>query len=99
MNKPRKSTYLINDIFNSIKAIDSYIRGVNYNEFETNQEKIDAVVNRLNVIGQTSQRLMMNEDQAFNKTLLRTLKLAYKTRNVLSHDYELTSTKNYLGNS
>ncbi len=45
------------DIKESIELILEYVKDTSQNEFKNNQEKQDAVVNRMNVIGEASKNL------------------------------------------
>ena len=51
MNKRGDLEYLY-DIKESIELIKEYMDDTSQNEFKNNQEKQDAVVNRMNVIGE-----------------------------------------------
>ncbi len=52
----RNRDYLL-DIKTSIELINKYISGINKEEFLSNQEKQDAVVNRLQVIGEAVKNI------------------------------------------
>ena len=56
MIEDRNKDYLI-DVKNSIELINEYISGFSKEEFLNNQEKQDAVVNRLQVIGEASKNI------------------------------------------
>jgi len=45
------------DIKESIELILEYVKDTSQNEFKNNQEKQDAVVNRMNVIGEATKNL------------------------------------------
>ena len=56
MNKRGDLEYLY-DIKESIELILEYVKDTSQNEFKNNQEKQDAVVNRMNVIGEATKNL------------------------------------------
>ena len=56
MNKRGDLEYLY-DVKKSIELIKEYMNDTSQNEFKNNQEKQDAVVNRMNVIGEATKNL------------------------------------------
>lgn len=56
MSKRKPDVYL-QDILDSIQQIEEYLDGVNENEFYQNSEKQDAVLRRLEVIGEAVKHL------------------------------------------
>ena len=53
----RKNIDFLKDILNSIKLIESYSDNISKKEFLKNQEKQDAIINRLMIIGEATKLL------------------------------------------
>ncbi len=53
MSKRKPHLYL-QDILDSIGKIEKYIEGVNFNQFSSDEEKIDAVIRNLEIIGEAA---------------------------------------------
>lgn len=53
----RGSTLYLKDILDSISKIQEYTNGLIFDEFINNDEKIDAVVRNLEIIGEAANRL------------------------------------------
>jgi len=66
MNISRDLGY-IKDIKESIELINSYLEGVSKLEFFENQEKQDAVVNRLMVMGEAAKMLSQDTRDKYSK--------------------------------
>ena len=56
MSKRKPDIYL-KDIFESIEQIETYLDGINENEFYRNSEKQDAVLRRLEIIGEATKQI------------------------------------------
>ena len=66
MNKNRDLGYL-KDIKESIELINSYLESVSRLDFFENQEKQDAVVNRLMVMGEAAKMLSQDARDKYSK--------------------------------
>jgi len=56
MSKRKPDVYL-QDILESIQQIEEYLDGINENEFYQNSEKKDAVLRRLEIIGEAVKHI------------------------------------------
>lgn len=80
----KDSTVFLKHILESIEAIEEYTRGLSEEEFCNSREKQDAVLRRLEVIGEAVRNLpddfkKQHPEVAWNK--------AMATRNILIHQY------------
>ena len=83
MNKDFK--LYLHDILNSIEIINSYIADCNFQEFEKNEMLNDAVMRRLEIIGEASSRLPSEiTDQRVNIPWSQIKAL----RNIIVHQYD-----------
>jgi len=57
MSSERKLDVYFEDILESIAKIEFYISGVTKNQFENNEEKQDAVIRRLEIIGEAVKHI------------------------------------------
>jgi uncharacterized protein with HEPN domain len=56
--KPGRTLQIyFDDILDSILLIENYIEGISKNEFELNEEKQDAVIRRLEIIGEAIEHI------------------------------------------
>jgi uncharacterized protein with HEPN domain len=84
---PRATAYL-RDIRDSGKAIAAYLRGATEEEFRRNPMRQDAVIRRLEIIGEAAGRIM-NVDRHFLEHFPSLpLREAYDMRNFVSHGYD-----------
>ncbi|MHB1252779.1 MAG: HepT-like ribonuclease domain-containing protein [Candidatus Humimicrobiaceae bacterium] len=82
--KNREYTDYLNDIYNSIKDIESFIKNLNFNEFSKDKKTLNAVIRSLEIIGEASKKIPANfkekyPDIPWNKML--------GMRNKLIHEY------------
>lgn len=54
---PRNWRVRIHDIINAVKAIESYIEGMEYENFAFDQKTIDAVIRNLTIIGEAANNV------------------------------------------
>jgi len=57
MADQRSVLLYINDILESIEKIEEYVRNVEANDFFANQEKQDAVIRRIEIIGEATKNI------------------------------------------
>lgn len=53
----REPVLFLQDILDSISKIEDYTKGLSFEEFSKNDEKIDAVVRNLEIIGEASRNI------------------------------------------
>ncbi|MGB9719053.1 MAG: DUF86 domain-containing protein [Candidatus Anstonellales archaeon] len=80
----RRPESILMDILRAIDNIENYMRGVDYHSFESDQEKIDAVLRNLEIIGEAVKNLP-------NKVKRKQKEIEWKSisamRDVLIHQY------------
>ncbi len=74
-------------ILQAITRITSYLEGVSQSEFLVNEEKQDAVIRNLEVIGEASGNVLHHFPEFVQRYPELPLKAAYGMRNALSHGY------------
>jgi len=86
---PRDQAYLL-DILNSARKAMEYLGNKSYAEFESNQECLDAIIRRIEIIGEASSRV-----SADTKKRLPDLPWAEMKgmRNLLIHEYDAIDTE------
>lgn len=80
----RRPENMLKDIIRAIDNIENYTRGVDYRSFESNQEKIDAVLRNFEIIGEAVKNLP-NEIKRKHKEI--EWKSISGMRDVLIHEY------------
>lgn len=80
----RNPMLYINDINNSIKRIQEYTKGVEYDSFLNSQMIIDAVVRNLEIIGEAAGNVPYELKDKYNAIPWLEMKAL---RNVLIHEY------------
>ena len=83
MNKRKPDVYL-QDILESIQQIEEYLDGVNENEFYQNSEKQDAVLRRLEIIGEAVKHISDDIRDEYDEVPWR--KIA-GMRDIIIHEY------------
>lgn len=83
MSKRKPDVYL-QDIFESIVQIEEYLDGINEEEFYQNSEKQDAVLRRLEIIGEAVKRIPNNIRDDYEDVPWR--KVA-GMRDIIIHEY------------
>jgi uncharacterized protein with HEPN domain len=80
----RDDAYLF-DILESARAILAYMRGKDWDAFSKDQLLQDAVVRRLEIIGEASGRISMETQQRYSYLPWQAMK---GTRNKVIHEYD-----------
>jgi uncharacterized protein with HEPN domain len=75
---------LLADILDSARSIQTYLAGVTREQFMANPEKQDAVLRRLEVIGEAASRLTPQTQALFPNLPFRAMR---GMRNIIAHDY------------
>ncbi len=74
----------LRDILNAAKLIASYVKDITEADFRANTEKQDAVVRRLEIIGEATVHLSETTRQAIPELPFRKMR---GMRNIVAHDY------------
>jgi len=80
----RSARILLEDILESINRIETYVKGVTRADFERDTEKQDALVRRLEIIGQAVKGLPQNLRDLHPQVPWRQIAGA---RDILAHEY------------
>lgn len=75
---------LLRDMLDSARMIQTYLANVNHDEFLTDSEKQDAVLRRLEIIGEAASRLSPETQALFPDLPFRSMR---GMRNIIAHDY------------
>lgn len=79
-----KQAGLLRDILDSAEAIRQYLADVTHEQFLANTEKQDAVLRRLEIIGEAASRLTPETQARFPDLPFRSMR---GMRNIIAHDY------------
>ena len=79
-----KQLGLLRDILDSAKFIRAYMDGVSHDQFMALHEKQDAVMRRLEIVGEAASRLAPETRELFPHLPFRSMR---GMRNILVHDY------------
>jgi|SRR3989344_6139771 len=80
----------LDDILDSIEKIEEYTRGVNFKKFDSNTELQDAVVRRLEIIGEAVKNLPTETKNKYREIPWRQIA---GMRDILIHEYAGVSIK------
>ncbi len=72
------------DILEAVKRIELYVEGVSEEEFSRNGEKQDAVIRRIEIIGEATAHLSPETQAVLSELPYRKMR---GMRNILAHDY------------
>lgn len=75
---------LLTDILEAIRRIESYVEGINYDQFLSDLKTQDSVVRNLEIIGEAVRKI---SDETKNKNTLVEWRNIANLRNRLIHDY------------
>jgi uncharacterized protein with HEPN domain len=79
-----KQPGLLRDMLDSAKVIRAYVAKVTREQFMANTEKQDAVMRRLEIIGEAASRLSPETQVLFPNLSFRAMR---GMRNIIAHDY------------
>ena len=81
---PRNYKVFIQDILSAVKSIETYTRGLSFNEFRANRLIIDATVRNLEIIGEAAKNIPSDIRDKYNQ--IEWKKIA-GLRDILIHEY------------
>lgn len=84
MDKERSMLLYLTDIFESIESIEEYIRDVDVITFLSNKEKQDAIIRRIEIIGEASGKIPISIREKYPNVPWTKIK---GMRNVAIHHY------------
>ena len=84
MDKERSMLLYLTDIFESIESIEEYIRDVDVVTFLSNKEKQDAIIRRIEIIGEASGKIPISIREKYPNVPWTKIK---GMRNVAIHHY------------
>jgi len=82
--RDERQTGLLLDMRDSAAAISEYIKGISRAAFYENEEKQDAVLRRLEIIGEAAGRIAPEVQKEFPAIPFREIR---GMRNIIAHDY------------
>ena len=80
----------LRDILHAAQLIKSYVDGVSQTDFQANTQKQDAVIRRIEIIGEASAHLSEQTKQAIPDLPFRKMR---GMRNIVAHDYANVDSK------
>jgi len=84
MSKKRDDKLYVDDILDSINAIQKYIYEIDYNDFVENRMIYSATIRELEIIGEATGKISQTIKDKYPNIDYRTIK---DFRNVLAHEY------------
>jgi uncharacterized protein with HEPN domain len=84
MDKRRNLLLYLEDIMESIQIIEDYIKNISEDEFFKNQEKQDAVIRRLEIIGEAVKKIPQETRKKYPSVPWRQIA---GMRDVVIHEY------------
>ena len=69
-----------------VEQVESYLKGIHFNEFEKSGLLQDAVIRKIELIGESAKRLSVSFWEKYKNTL--PLAAAVSTRNRMIHQYD-----------
>lgn len=79
-----EQTTRLSDILEAVRRIESYVTGISEEEFSRNGEKQDAVIRRIEVIGEATAHLSPETRTVLSGLPYRKMR---GMRNIVAHDY------------
>ena len=76
------------DIRESVAALEAYVAGVSEKQFLANPEKQDAVMRRIEMLGEAANRIMRADPDFARSFSTLPLQALYAMRNRISHGYD-----------
>lgn len=83
-SKKRNYKIYLDDIFESMKRIEGYIKDIDFQGFQNNQMVIDATVRNFEIIGEASKNIPKDVQNKYVEVPWRKM---YGLRNLISHEY------------
>jgi len=80
----RDNLLYLRDMLDSMNAIDSFIEGLDFEQFVTERKTFSATIRELEIIGEAAGRVSIDIQKQFSDIPWRTMK---DFRNVLAHHY------------
>ncbi len=80
----KKNLIFVEHILENIEDIDSFMKGISKGEFESNKEKLNAVVRSVEIIGEAAKNLPKSFRDQHSKTPWKKI---IGTRDLLIHRY------------
>ncbi len=84
MDEQRSALLYFTDILESIEKIEEYVRGIDENDFFSNHEKQDAVIRRIEIIGEATKNIPIEIRQNYPNVPWRKM---IGMRNIVVHEY------------
>lgn len=84
MDEQRSALLYFTDILESIEKIEEYVRGIDKNDFFSNHEKQDAVIRRIEIIGEATKNIPIEIRQNYPNVPWRKM---IGMRNIVVHEY------------
>ncbi|HEY5824092.1 MAG TPA: DUF86 domain-containing protein [Cyclobacteriaceae bacterium] len=89
MNEKREYNFFIDDIIDSIQKIELYAHGLSFDDFEKNIEKQDAIIRRMEIIGEAVKNIPPNIRMQFPQIPWKQIA---GLRDIITHNYSNLSS-------
>lgn len=80
----RDYTIFLKDILESMKLVEEYVDGLDFEEFKKDQKTVDAVVRNIEIIGEATKRIPQNVKDDFSQIPWKEMA---KMRDKMIHGY------------
>ncbi|MGA3110733.1 MAG: DUF86 domain-containing protein [Candidatus Bathyarchaeia archaeon] len=74
----------LDDIFDAIEKIESYVEGLSFEEFSADSKTVDAIVRNFEIIGEATKRISLETKEKYPQI---PWKMMAGTRDKLIHEY------------